>query len=56
VRCPEDLAAEVDEKITCTMTVAETDESLDMTATVTDVKGDDVAMQFDFPDGPPATE
>jgi len=56
VECPDDLAAEVDETITCTVTVAETDEALDMTATVTDVNGDDVSMQFEFPDGPPAAE
>jgi hypothetical protein len=56
VQCPDDLAAEVDERITCTVTVAETDETLDMTATVTDVNGDDVSMQFDFPEGAPAAE
>ena len=51
-----EYAAELDEQITCTVTVVETDEMLDMMATVTAVNGDDVSMEFEFPDGPPAAE
>jgi hypothetical protein len=32
------------------------DDTLDMTATVTTVEGDDVSMEFNFPEDPPATE
>jgi PBP1b-binding outer membrane lipoprotein LpoB len=56
VECPDDLAAEIDETITCTVTVVESDQTLDMTATVTTVEGDDVSMEFEFPDEAPPAE
>ena len=56
VDCPDDLAAEVEKMITCTVIVVDSDETLDMTATVTTVEGDDVSMEFEFPDEAPPAE
>ena len=56
VECPEDLVAELKEKVTCTVTLPDADEPVDMTATVTSVEGEDVAMEFEFPEGAPAAE
>ncbi len=47
VDCPDDLPAEKDAKITCTLTDPATGDTYDMTAVVTSVDGSEVRMDFE---------